>query len=692
MIVTSLKLKNFMNVSDASLEFKEGINVIGGSNGMGKSVIFAAQAFCLVGSKRGDSWKDFIKIGTDSMTVDLTLFKFKGDDPMYFHIEGSSNSSSMIREIRYKNEYVKNVECDPFLEKYFDLDMMENILFHLQDSSSIVNITPAKRRELLKKIFNSDFSKTVEEIKSDITSIKEAINNYSSKLEVLKSLKFDLKILDRVPKVDIEELKIDIMSLKKEILTLNELITTKKTILNQMLSSKSSLEQRLLSITSQKAKVISGLKEAEEKVANIDIASLEKDIEITKQEVEELSKNIIEITPVLEAYKEENKIKEQECSNLFSELIKKKTIVSSLEKQLKIFDTNSVCPTCGQSCDIKHKETLEKEILDLKEEIEEHYQVEYDEKLRDKENSIKFEKSSSESLMNSTNRKKEKESKIGALEREASTLVDMKQQREIWIAGERNRLKELEEEDENLKKSLYEIEKASVQEEVNKDLNIYTEAIHTNEQKVQEFEATIKNVETILLLNKEKDEFNKEIKDKEVETKQQIVDYLDLIEKKKIEIVELDYVKTIFDSELPNHIMNKACSFLQDGINNFMSTCKDNLQVQLVQNTKGIDFYYKARGEPDWLKAKMASGFESSLLTLAFKFTVALAYDSKFIIFDEPDKTADDVSSLRLIETISNVEGFNQIFITSHRKMALQYLQENNANIIMVNNGEYNNY
>jgi ABC-type multidrug transport system ATPase subunit len=91
-------------------------------------------------------------------------------------------------------------------------------------------------------------------------------------------------------------------------------------------------------------------------------------------------------------------------------------------------------------------------------------------------------------------------------------------------------------------------------------------------------------------------------------------------------------------------------------------------------------------------KMVLASGFESALLTLAFKFSVALAYNSKFIIFDEPDKSADEESSLKLIKTITSVDGFNQMFITTHYKKAVEYLKENDTSILMVNNGTYETY
>ncbi len=691
MIVTQLKLKNFMNVAECDLAFKEGINVIGGSNGMGKSTLFAAQAFCLVGSKRGDSWKDFIKIGSASMSIDMELYKFKNDSPMLFHIEGSSSSSSMVREIRYKDEYARNVECDAFLTKYFDLDMMENILFHLQDSSSITNITPSKRREILKKIFNSDFSDVVDKIKEDITTLKDKNKDIESKLEIMDSLKFELSELEPVPDVDMVATEKEANSLQDDVKILNDMITTKKTIASQLQSSKSDLEKRSADLlkkeTTLKAEIerIQG-EDLHTSLNGYRIQSLneKKAIELLQVDLDKELANFEQTSKPIKEMKENQ-------NTLYTLGVTQKAILNGLQKQLSVFDTSSTCPTCGQSCSSEHKGTIEKQVQEKEVEINitrENY-AQVTSLITENEKLEKDIKTNIDIYRKSIT---EKETNVKILETKIENTKNQITEREKSIVTNTEWLEKTIKEKEEVNSKLSEIQSSDDGTKMQSEILVLLDNIKVKESKVQELKTLMKSVETVILLNKEKTRVNEEVSRQEKLALVKKTEARLIANENKVEISELDYVRAVFDSELPNHIMNKACLFLQNGINDFMASTHDNFQVQLTQNAKGIEFFYKARNEPEWLKAKMASGFESSLLTLAFKFTVALAYDSKFIIFDEPDKAADENSSLKLIQTITNVEGFNQIFITTHRPQALNYLQENGANILMVNNGEYTSY
>lgn len=678
-----------MNIEDCDLTFEEGINVIGGKNGNGKSAIFAAQAFCLTGAKRGDSWKDFIRIGSDKMTVEMELYKYKGDEPMTFYIEGNSNSSSMIREIRYKEEYAKNVECDALIEKYFDTDMMENVLFHLQDSSSITNITPAKRREILKKIFNSDFTNILEIIKADITSYKEKIKVNETKLQVFNNLKFEYRDLLPVPEVNIPYLEKNIVALEELYISNREKINVKNSEIQNIKTLQDSLQSDLQTLTSNKASYTQTIEAASEYIRT---AGLIPEEEFKQKEIEIESLKNLSIDNKKELDRVLESIAEYKLRLLveYDKLVSCKTNIQNYQKQLSVFDTNSLCPTCGQECDAKHKSILINLIERFNSDLVE-YQKEYD--LCEKSlNELQITK---KELMDNEVKNKEKiyklESNISFQKKDNERTILLIEEKQKWIEDHREKLQQVEVRYNEVKTSLDAID-VTMLESLQAEVNSYSSKEKELLQAIGSNKDTIKEVETILLLNKEKEKYNLETKNKEMENKQNVINLTKEIDEAKKEIADLDFIKSVYDSDLPNHIMMKACLFLQNGINNFMNTTKDNFQVKLQLTSKGIDFFYKARNEPDWLKAKMASGFESAILTLAFKFTVALAYDTKYIIFDEPDKAADETSSLKLIKTISDVDGFDQIFITTHRPTALEYLKETGANILIANNGKYSYY
>ena len=85
----------------------------------------------------------------------------------------------------------------------------------------------------------------------------------------------------------------------------------------------------------------------------------------------------------------------------------------------------------------------------------------------------------------------------------------------------------------------------------------------------------------------------------------------------------------------------------------------------------------------------MLSGFETALTTLCFKVAVAYAYGASFIVLDEPDGAADPKSSARLFETISNIGGFKQMFVITHKESAIELLKDNGAQIYEVYKGTF---
>lgn len=686
MQIAKLKLKNFMNVEDCDLSFYSGINVIGGRNGMGKSTLFVAQAFCFTGYKRGDSWKDYIRTNADSMSIDMTVYRFPDDDPFVFHIEGSSSSSSMSREIRYKDQYARNNECDALLEKYFDLDMMENTLFHLQDSVSITALTPAKRRDLLKKVFNSDFSSITTKIKEDTDSEKVKVRDYENSLGIFSSLTFEKKILDRVPRLDIEEEKRNI-DLKKQVMDLlKENIIEKQNSIKTFADTSSSYRKSLDSLNQQIQNIQKGM------VLNPDI---KQNITTLEQDLVELGKEeytlLVDINfreERFNSFLEDEKELEVQSKKELTLLVQNESQLKSLEKQKQAFEKDGICPTCGQVCSTDHKNNLETEINTYQSICLEQKKV-VDDLALQKANLNKTKTEISNELNRLKSSLAEIKNKIALNNLKHSQLQKEIVDKELWIEQNTPVLESLKKQYEELVEKLETLTKGYFEEEIFKEISILRSQIEEKENEIRESEEKIKKVETIIILNNEKETYNKEIAEKEQVTKEKIQFYTNSLIELKKNISELEYVRTVFDTELPTYIMSQACSYLTKGMNSFMSQTKDQFEIVLKQDAKGIDFMYKTGVNPNYIKAKMASGFESALMTLGFKFTVAQAYNAHFIIFDEPDKSADKESSVKLMEIIANMNDFSQIFITTHQENAMDYLQGIGATVIRVENGKY---
>jgi chromosome segregation protein len=74
--ITSAKLKNFLSFYEGTVEFDEGLTVIVGPNGSGKTSIFHALKFALGSNqreKRYSKWSDFIRHGSNSSEVEIKV-------------------------------------------------------------------------------------------------------------------------------------------------------------------------------------------------------------------------------------------------------------------------------------------------------------------------------------------------------------------------------------------------------------------------------------------------------------------------------------------------------------------------------------------------------------------------------------------------------------------------------------------
>ncbi|MEO0213723.1 MAG: AAA family ATPase, partial [candidate division WOR-3 bacterium] len=72
MIISSLRLRDFLVHEDSEIEFKEGLNVITGENGSGKSSIIQAIYYALFGkSLYYDNVKQFLRFNKNDFYVKL---------------------------------------------------------------------------------------------------------------------------------------------------------------------------------------------------------------------------------------------------------------------------------------------------------------------------------------------------------------------------------------------------------------------------------------------------------------------------------------------------------------------------------------------------------------------------------------------------------------------------------------------
>ena len=71
MNITKIHLQNVKSYADETLSFKEGINIIGGANGAGKTTIIEAIGYGLFGRKPDYTFSEFVRRGAKDGGIEI---------------------------------------------------------------------------------------------------------------------------------------------------------------------------------------------------------------------------------------------------------------------------------------------------------------------------------------------------------------------------------------------------------------------------------------------------------------------------------------------------------------------------------------------------------------------------------------------------------------------------------------------
>ena len=113
---------------------------------------------------------------------------------------------------------------------------------------------------------------------------------------------------------------------------------------------------------------------------------------------------------------------------------------------------------------------------------------------------------------------------------------------------------------------------------------------------------------------------------------------------------------------------------LEHEMNSFIQVIFPEMAVKLFQNKRGVEFFYttnindgRIQTKENLLNAKMASGFEKAILSIAFKVALCRAYDLRFAFMDEIDQAGTEENSESLFKAILSNDLFDQLFVISHK-------------------------
>jgi chromosome segregation ATPase len=670
-----------MCITEADLNFDANCIIIEGDNGQGKSAVMEAIAICLSERKRSDSVKEFIQKPYDHAKIILDLIY--NDEQIIFDVNlNHKGGTPLERDVLYKDRHYINSEVTELI-KELDFTFYSDIIMQMQGQDDIATMTPVMRLNLLQRLFQFDFTEEIGPIQEKLEEFvknKELDNDKIDFLEkankqkdtTLKSLKekdFDFS------KEDYDNYKNELEDKKAQVEKLsNDLDKT-----FEILQKKTDIQGMIDTIENQQAGIAQKLldnKKAAEALKKADypaqIATLSKDVAnaiVQKAVAEDTIKTKKGTIAQLETSISSINVQIGELNAA------KKNCDHKLELAKK-----GICPECGKPTDdidnakiIKEKEEYDDKIGD---------EIEKKDNLIIEMNKYKDEVAAQRKEISVL------EANISRLDTEAKMLGQQEAAEKAKLIPEEkikefeDKLKELDEK----AKPLYDL------------IHDYDDQLSDRDKKtleksklkteIADLEKKIKGSDEVADHNKVVELQRMSIKNEILENEKNIEVFRNLISDIDLNVQTYNEVLRVLDKELPNYLVVKTCAKLEAEMNNFVNIVFPNFRLRLLQSRRGVEFFYTTDPNVDMtdikklINSKMASGYEKSVLGLAFKVALCKAYNLSFIALDEIDAAASEGNSVLTMESLISSNIFNQIFFITHKEATRDIIKSLSNSVI----------
>ncbi|MBS3168441.1 AAA family ATPase [Candidatus Woesearchaeota archaeon] len=487
MKIKRIILKNIRSYVEEEIKFPDGITLLSGDIGSGKSTILLAIDFALFGIRRGElSGPALLRNGCNEGYVNLNLELNNKDIFIKRTLKKSSlgiNQNAGYLTIDDKTEELTPIELKQRIIEILNYPqesltkkslIYKYTIYTPQEEMKLILLGEKENRlETLRRVFNIDKYKRIREnskiILSEIKQKKKEFLVLSSDLEETKNKLKDREIdlSKKVARINfdndrLEETNLKLKEIKERILNFEENIKNlnnlKKDIeiINNNINSKQEIRIKNLN---QLKQLIQQTTELQSLLRNKDLQDFKKKIEETEKELEDLEKQLREI-----------------LNNKISLKSKKQ---NSEEIKNKIKNLN-FCPLCLQEVSHEHKSkinsTEEEKITNLEKDLEvfikkeEEFSIKIKElketlgKLRNLEKDQEINKIKSKNLKE----KEELVKKLSEEQKEIEKLIDENLEKKLNIEKDLELIKNIEEDYKLTKKQLEDIQ----QEQKNLELSI----------------------------------------------------------------------------------------------------------------------------------------------------------------------------------------------------------------------------
>lgn len=691
-----------MCITHADLDFSQGTNLIVGSNGQGKSAVLQAVTLCLLEEKRGDTYKEYVQLGKDHCSVSLEAH-VKGE-PFKINISIDRNSTTMDRNATYLGKsYTTPKEVSQLLES-FDIKYYADIIMSMQGGVDITDLKPAKRAEYLQKLLNFDFSDKIEIVKTQQAELKEKIEFNNNKIDFnTKSIEDRQKEIKETIPLTFTQSGIDDINNKINILD-SEIsnITARMAEREKLNADKSALMSKLFNGQQNVNKLNHEIDLINSNQSMIDTLNVKiseynennKTLETEKSTIElsdtELNTKLSTLTNELNVLKEKLATVQAAKSEKLAayristqNVADKKAELNHSQKHLDMIKLGT-CPECGHTFNAedttKYTESLNLAQADVVKAEEDLQIATTNYNLSDADlKSINSQISGKEAEITNVNKD------IALAKSNVSRIEQQINQNNISI----NRLTE------QIKGYASKLDTVdSIKGEINKitenltELNEQVSVIDTKFQETSNLstEYTSKNDElkqhqqilakynNEVMQNNAIAQNNETIRSSIASMEAQIEECKANVESYRRQKTTYDEAVTILNTLFPDWLILKTCQMLEKEMNNFVQVVFPNMAVKLYQNKRGVEFFYttdkdsgRIHTKENLLNAKMASGFEKAILSIAFKVSLCSAYGLRFAFMDEIDQAGTEENSEALFRAILANDLFDQLFVISHK-------------------------
>lgn len=637
--IRAIRLENVRSHVNTCINFSNGISVLTGRTGSGKSSVLMAIEYALFGADAGIQNNGILRRGCQHCKIEL---EFEEDGNTYTIIRALKRQGNSIVNDLNHTKILKNGAPLPLIGRATDLnekiieilgypkDIKPKELFELtsytrqDEMRAIIELGSEKRQEYIDKILQlAKYRQTWENMKDLLDIFELELNEKKVRLENYDKLQSEL--LEIESKIAVLENKIkenEKMLLEKQ----NNYEKLHKVVTELEKERKELLEKR---------RIYDQLKGSE--------AHLRKEIEKVSKDIEELLKKKSEINlelskigqvPELEELqlKDIDLLKTEEMLN--KELTKAKEEFENIKKLGK-----GKCPLCKQEISEKHIHQVENEFLEVQ-----------------------------SNLTSQINSIKEKQNEIRPLITKSKQCKSLKEQLQLIEANLSEKIKYKDNLENNLKETLQKIKIPNIEK--------LPQIENSLEQSKNEEAKLVSEIQSI---SRENSILSSELEDRKNTFSQKSSELIEL-EKSKADIQNLEYVFQTL-SRMREDIRN-----IREIIrNNFLEDFRQEFQKKFEEIRKYEEEYsvdikntyepvaYTSNGEE--VPISHLSGGEKTSVALAYRLALAdLAAQvsaikpSEILILDEPTVGFDQEDVKMLPTALRNIRTIPQIIIVTHEE------------------------